>query len=230
MMDILRNILNLDNSFYTFFKKIGWVFLLNILFLVTSLPIVTIGASSAAMYAVLNKMIEEKEFSLFKDYFRAFGKNFLSSTLMWLLMLVIMAVMMIDFRYVFQEMTGGFSYVMRIGTIFVAVMFCMAANAVFPLIVRFDVPLKEIIPAVVKIAFRHIGLSLESAAFTLVVLGGSAFILSKGWFGGLFILFPVISPGLHAFMQSYLYRHMFRHYIEEEEEDPDYVLEYHDDE
>lgn len=228
MMDIIRNILDLNNSFYSFFKKIGWVFLLNILFLITSIPVITMGASVTAMYTVLNKIIEEREFSFFKDYFRSFGENFLQSTIMWLLMLVITGIMFLDFQYVFHEMTGGFAYIMRIGTVIVAVLFCMTANAVFPLIARFDLTIKEIIPTIVKIVFWHIGLSLESVAFTLVVLGGSALILSMGWFGGLFIIFPVMSPGLHAFMQSYLYGHMFRYYMEKEEEDPDYVLEYHD--
>ena len=227
MIDRVKDILDLNNSFFSFFKKIGWVFLLNILFLVTSIPIVTIGASATAMYTVLAKMIEEREFSFFKDYFTSFRENFLQSTAMWLFMLVITGIIYLDFGYVFQEMTGGFAYVMRIGTIVLGVLFCMIANAVFPLVAKFDMTWKEIIPTVIQIALCHVGLSLESVAFTLAVLGGAALILSVGWFGGLFIILPLAAPGLHAFMQSYLYGKMFSYYIEDEEQDPDYVMEYH---
>lgn len=227
MIDRVKDILDLNNSFFSFFKKIGWVFLLNILFLVTSIPIVTIGASATAMYTVLNKIIEEREFRFFKDYFTSFGENFLQSTAMWLLMLLITGIIYLDFGYVFQEMAGGFAYIMKIGTIIVAVLFCMIANAVFPLIAKFDLTMKEIIPTAIQISFQHVGLSLESVAFTLAVLGGAATILSVGWFGGFFIILPLVAPGLHAFMQSYLYGKMLSYYMEEEEQDPDYILEYH---
>ena len=70
MKEKLKDLLDLNNSFYTFCKKIGWVFLMNLLFIITSIPVITIGASATAMYTVFNKMIDEREFSFFGDYFR----------------------------------------------------------------------------------------------------------------------------------------------------------------
>ena len=84
MKEKLKDLLDLNNSFYTFCKKIGWVFLMNLLFIITSIPVITIGASATAMYTVFNKMIDEREFSFFGDYFRAFRDNFLISTAVWL--------------------------------------------------------------------------------------------------------------------------------------------------
>lgn len=225
MIDRVKGLLDLDNSFFSFFKKIGWVFLLNILFLITSIPVVTIGASSVAMYAVLDKITKERQFDFFKDYFRAFADNFVQSTLMWLLTFIITAVMLVNFQYVFNHMSGGFAYVMRVGTVILAVLFCMIANAVFPLITSFDLSTKEIISITIQIVFQHIGLALESVVFSLVVLGGSLLIIAVGWMGGLFVILPIAAPGLHAFMQSYLYERMFSYYMEEEEENPDDVLE-----
>lgn len=113
---------------------------------------------------------------------------------------------------------------MRVGTVLVAVMFCAAANAVIPLIARFELTLGEIIPIAIQVVYSHIWLALESVVFTLVILGGSLLIVSVGWLGGLFVILPLVSPGLHAFMQSYLYEKMFSDYMEEKESDPDYVL------
>ncbi|MFG6377938.1 MAG: YesL family protein [Lachnospiraceae bacterium] len=217
MINGIKGLLDLENSFFSFFKKIGWVFLLNILFLVTSIPVVTIGASATAMYTVLNKIIEERQFAFFGDYFKAFRDNFWQSTLMWVPTFLVTLVMLVNSRYVFYYMSGGFAYVMRAGTILVAVLFCMIGNTIFPLIARFDLSVKEILSITVQIVFQHMLLALESVAFTLVVLGGSLFIVSIGWLGGLFIILPIASPGLHAFMQSYLYEKMFDDYIEKEE-------------
>lgn len=217
MIDSIKGFLNLENSFFSFFKKIGWVFLLNILFLVTSIPIVTIGASATAMYTVLNKMIEERQFAFFGDYFKAFRDNFWQSTLMWLLTLLVTIVMLVNGQYVFRYMSGTFAYVMRAGTILLAILVCMIGNTIFPLIARFDLSAKEVLSITVQVVFQHMLLALESVVFTIVVLGGSLLIVSIGWLGGLFIILPIMSPGLHAFMQSYLYEKMFDSYIEKEE-------------
>lgn len=217
MIDGIKGLLDLENSFFSFFKKLGWVFLLNILFLITSIPVVTIGASATAMYTVLNKIIEERQFSFFGDYFKAFRDNFWQSTLMWVPVFLITVVMLVNIQYVFHYMTGGFAYIMRAGTILLAVLFCMIGNTVFPLIARFDLSVKEILSITVQILLQHMLLGLESVVFSIVVLGGSLLIVSIGWLGGLFVILPIAAPGLHAFMQSYLYERMFDSYIEEEQ-------------
>ena len=59
MKERLKDFWGLDTPFLSFMKKIGWVFLLNIMFAITSIPVVTVGASAVAMYTILNKMIAE---------------------------------------------------------------------------------------------------------------------------------------------------------------------------
>lgn len=123
-------------------------------------------------------------------------------------------------------MSGAFGIIMRIGTVLLLIANALIANMLFPLIARFDITIKELIPTVFQMLTEHPGLAAESVLFTGVIFGGCLGIILSGWFLGLFILFPLISFGLHAFMQSYLYKKLFRYYMEEEEEDPDYVLGY----
>ena len=75
MFDQIPGFLNIRNSFFEFMRKMMWVFFLNLIFIVTSLPIITMGASTTAMYSVLQKLINEREFRLFKDYFSSFKTN-----------------------------------------------------------------------------------------------------------------------------------------------------------
>jgi uncharacterized membrane protein YesL len=219
MGDKLKELWGLESPLLLFFKKLGWVFLMNILFIITSIPIVTAGASAVGMYTVFHKMIEERDFSFFGDYFRAFGRNFLKATVMWLLTLAVVLILAIDISYVFTGMTGVSGMMMRVGTILLSVAVCMIGNALFPVISAFDISLKEILPRTFQILLEHPVLALESVGFTVLVLGGSAAILYSGWFGGLFILFPMIAFGLHGFMQSYIYRQMFAEYFDEDEID-----------
>lgn len=224
MIEKIQDILDVNNTFFTFFKKLGWVFLLNIMFIITSIPIVTVGASVTGMYAVMNKLIQEREFHFFKDYFGTFKENFWRATVIWFITAIITIILYLNIHYVFFIMTGGFAYVMRVGTVIICVGFCMFANMAFPLITRFDINLKEIIPMMFTIISEHILLSLESVLFTLIILGGSLWIVATGSVLGFFVLIPFIALGLHAFVQSYVYKAILDNYAEEEETDPDVVL------
>ena len=59
--------------------------LLNILWLLTSIPIVTLGAATAALYSVMMSVVEKKEGYIIKDYWKAFCRNFKQSTVVWIL-------------------------------------------------------------------------------------------------------------------------------------------------
>lgn len=58
---------------------------LNLLFLICSLPIVTMGASLTALYGGLRASIKKEP--CYKAFFRTFRKSFLRSTLAWLVLL-----------------------------------------------------------------------------------------------------------------------------------------------
>ena len=62
---------------------------LNVLWLVCSLPIFTIGASTTAMYTVMLKVVKNEEGYIVKGFFKAFKENFKKSTIIWLILLVI---------------------------------------------------------------------------------------------------------------------------------------------
>ena len=53
--------LNVENPFFEFMGSIGDVMLVNLLFLVFSIPVVTIGASYAAMYETQQSWYSKEE-------------------------------------------------------------------------------------------------------------------------------------------------------------------------
>lgn len=77
---------------YTFFTKILRIIMVNILFLLTSIPLFTIPSSYAAMQKVVIGIVTEKDNpSIFKDYFQAFRNNFIVSTLFGWISLIILS-------------------------------------------------------------------------------------------------------------------------------------------
>lgn len=72
-----------DSKLMQFMSRLCDLILLNMLFLLTSLPVVTIGAASTALYTVCFRMGTEREEGLLRTYFRAFRDNFRQGTALW---------------------------------------------------------------------------------------------------------------------------------------------------
>jgi uncharacterized membrane protein YesL len=78
---------NTESRFWKIMERLGDLTYLNLLFLLTSLPIFTIGASLTAMNSVLFRLQEKRVTNLRREYFAAWKENFLESTIIWLVYL-----------------------------------------------------------------------------------------------------------------------------------------------
>ena len=135
----MRDIFNIEGPLMGFLTKITNSVYLNLLWLILCLPIVTIGASTTALFYVTLKLAKNEEGNLTKAFFYSFKENFKQSTIIWLILLIVGIVLAFD-GYVF--------YRMRFENVFwtiAAAVFLIAVAAyliilmyIFPLLARFD--------------------------------------------------------------------------------------------
>ena len=78
---------NIKTNIFQKLEKFGDLFIINILFIITSIPIFTIGAAATAMYAFTTKLVKDQEGPVWKSYWSAFKKNFKPATKVWLVIL-----------------------------------------------------------------------------------------------------------------------------------------------
>lgn len=78
---------SLDSKFIQVLGRVADLMMLNILFVLTSLPIVTAGAAWTALYDVCFRISSGRDEKMIRHYFRAFRKNFRSSTVLWIVLL-----------------------------------------------------------------------------------------------------------------------------------------------
>lgn len=64
------------------------IVILNLVFLLTCIPIFTIGAANTALYDVVFRMDTDREGKLLPTYFHSFRENFRQSTILWLALLL----------------------------------------------------------------------------------------------------------------------------------------------
>ncbi|MGN0383363.1 MAG: YesL family protein, partial [Eubacterium sp.] len=65
--------------------KFTELLLLNLIWLMSSLPIITIGASTTALYYVLMKAARGEKVDVNSDFFKSFTLNFRQSTILWII-------------------------------------------------------------------------------------------------------------------------------------------------
>ena len=79
--------LSYDSKFGEIFLKISYGCCLNVLWLICCLPIVTIGASTTALYYTSFKICKDEGSFITTMFFRSFKQNFKQATVIWLIML-----------------------------------------------------------------------------------------------------------------------------------------------
>jgi uncharacterized membrane protein YesL len=134
------------------------VFLLNLLWLLCCLPLVTIGASTVAAYSVTLKMVDNEEGYLAKTFFKAFKQNFIKSTLLWLINAVILYALYLDWQLVKASPNPSFLLIFA-GIIIAGIAFCAFIYA-YPLMARYENSLLNTLRNSFQISIRYLGRTL----------------------------------------------------------------------
>ena len=148
-----------------------WI-LLNLLTVVFSLPIITAGAATTAMYYCVGKQRRGEE-KVFRDFWHAFKTNFWQATGMWLLFLVLIWILGISIITCFTFTSPGFTVIGYIA-IAVAVLVLMVFSWSFALLSRFENTVIETIRngfiCVLSNFFRSLMMALVNALPLLLFL------------------------------------------------------------
>ena len=86
-------------SFLALGEKLTYIMALGLLFILCSLPIITIGASATALNKAMKLYVRYGEKRIFQAFFGAFIKFFKPATLVWLLNLVVILILCFDLLF-----------------------------------------------------------------------------------------------------------------------------------
>lgn len=145
----------LRGAFRNTLSFLGDIVILNLLFLVCSIPIVTIGAAATACYAGVSRTLQKKETGLvYRAFFADFRAAFRQATAGWLLELLILAILAGDiwFATVYSEPNNTFFLVFAVIT---GAAILMASLWFYPLVARFQNTLGEQLKNAFLLAFAQ---------------------------------------------------------------------------
>lgn len=206
---MLTSIFNYDNPVWRFIGKFFELMILNVLWLICSIPVFTIGASTTAVYYVTLKLVRDEEGGTIRSFFKSFKENFKQATMIWLIMLAAGIVIGFDLYFFIDIFTGASNFRTFMVVLFSAIGIVYAAIFlyVFPLQSRFYNPVKKTLFNAFFMSIRHlfhtIGIVAIDVAVVVVVMVVP-------------ILFPLLMLfgfPLLAFINSYVFSSIFAKYM-----------------
>lgn len=207
----MSKLFRMDSPLMRFLTKIADLMVLNILFCVTSIPLITIGASWTALYSVTLKMVRDEEGSVSRSYFRSFRQNFRQATLLWLGVLVVLALLVLDIRVLNGMAEGTAPGLLQVGVEILALLGIMVLQYLFPSLARFEASLADTLKNACIMALAHLP---KTALMTAAAVGAVWITLINNTTIAVgLMVWPLIGFALMAFGNSGILRKIFDNYV-----------------
>lgn len=131
----MGSIFRMDSPLMRGLSRLADLMMLNVLAVVCSLPVVTLGASASALYYAVGHLQQEEGTPL-RDFFKSFRQNFVQATILWLILLVSgVALVFAMLYYLSAQLTGGAVLLML--TCLVSLIWGLVFTWAFPLQAKF---------------------------------------------------------------------------------------------
>lgn len=206
---LIKAAFDTDNFLMRFCEKVLDIVTVNLLFVVSCLPIVTIGVAKISLYQTIFEVKSSRRVPVFKTYMRAFKQNLKLGLQLGLLELGIFLISVVDLSLFWGQTSLGFQLIKAI-CLGILIFLTLVMLASYPIAARYDLTWKEVLQkGLLLVSFNFVWFFLMFAIILLIMmlLYLSGFTLVLG--GSAFLLFAF---GLLAFCQAGLMEKLFAKY------------------
>lgn len=210
---------NLNNPFMRGMSKVADLIILNFLFLICSIPIITIGPTLTALYCVTMKLVRNEEEGIAKAFFRSFRLNLRQGILINLLFFVIICVLVADFWFTLYPAVdhGIITPVLFVCAALLAVIAVMTLLYVYPVLAKFDNSVKETLKISFVLSVRHWPNTLAIAALAAFPIWFMT-VPNEAVVGFLFLML-ILGFAAITLAQSFFLRKVFDKYVPDQQPD-----------
>lgn len=196
-----------DNPVMEFIAKIFDLVILNLIFIFSCVPIITIGASTSALSYVTLKMVRGEDPYIWRNFWKSFRQNFKQGTLVWIFSILIFIFLGMDFYIINSQNTSLFA-VVRILLWIVCAVALSVFLYVFPVISHFVCTTKQALKNALLMTFGHL-------PYTLMMLALAGLLLflcssSSKLFAMIVVLSGICGFSVVSFVYSIMFDRIFR--------------------
>lgn len=197
-----------DSSFIDLLGKFADLAILSMIFFLTSIPVITIGASVTALYEAIVTSVRGKKAYPYKIYWDSFRKNLSKATPFWILYLLATALMVFNVSFALQQY-NNMGLFLLVSDVTVCLLLGFQIIYTFALLAKGYQGFRHIM----KMAFMYgIGHLPYSIIALIIVLAGVILVtITYGVLG-------VLLPGFIGALASLPLEKVFEQHLDEEEE------------
>ncbi len=208
-------IFDLGNPVFKFLSTLIDLCILNVLFVITCIPVFTVGAALTSIHYVMITGWDTQNMRLFAMYFKSFKENFKQSTIVWLLMAAFGAFFGYTGYLVYLQSQVDDSVLFMAFVIIFAIL-CFAylcvMTYVWPIIAKFENDTKTTLKNALILAISH----LPSTLVIWFMFAIAAYFIAINMLVRAFALFILL--GVLFFFQTRVFRNVFAPYLEQKKE------------
>ncbi|HLV09563.1 MAG TPA: DUF624 domain-containing protein [Halanaerobiales bacterium] len=197
----MLNLFRVDSPLYKFMNMFYNLLVLNFLWILFSIPLFTIGASTTALFYVTRKIFKDRDYSTpVKGFWKSFKGNFRQATVIWLILSLFLMMILFNIRniHIVGNLSGFFIVVYYV----ILAELIIISIYIFPLLSRYYIKTADAFKASFFIGNRHFITSI----LCLMVLPGIYYLISIQWY---FIFFTM---AIYSFWTYYMIKNKFEKY------------------
>lgn len=201
-MGKIKNLVDMNGPFMVFMGKLFWVIIINLVWIVSCLPVVSIGGATKAMYTVMFKLVKDEKVDFYGTYLMTLFDKFFTSFKLTITMIAVGAICVLDMMF-FLSMGGPAGYMALAISGIITVGFLCITMCAFPLLAIRNGSYKETIKDSVEFILSHPKAAFGIMLSTIIFVGLIVVIL---FFPQLFMFVYMIfiATGLNAFVIAYI--------------------------
>ena len=205
-----NSLFNPENWLWQPFGKVADFLIL--LWIFTSIPIVTIGSSFTALYDCSAHCVKDGDGGMFSRYFRTFRRELLPSTLSFLLWSVLIGgVFAIIRSFTATATSTTFNLILAYAAIFLLTFVIGTAAWVFPLLSRFTLSIVDLNLTAFRLAIAHFPRTIAMGVCAFAI----AWICLRLW------LPLMIAPGIYGLLSAHILEPIFKKYEDMQKNETD---------
>lgn len=189
----------MDGKIYKTMEFIMNAFLLNLLWLVLCLPILTIFPATTAMFGVVREWKKQNDISIFSSFFRLLKENFKQSFLFGLLWLVFTGLLLGDF-IITNQLNSSVKYILFSFFFLMGILYLFVSIYIFPVLVHYKVTWKYAIKNALLLSIsrlHHTILSILIIAAVMVLCFYLPAAMMLGFSISAYLIYSLVSSGFH---------------------------------
>lgn len=183
-----------DSPFWERMGKLYYIIVLNFLWLLFSLPIMTIGPSTAALHRCMYYLINEKEMNVFTEFYQAFKWKFVRNMISGMIVIGF-GVLLLSSRNFYFEVAANTSLTIYYVYLFLVFLFALMLVYVFQILGNYEGSLWDVLRISLYLAIKQLPISILMVIIACLII----------YFCQMLIPLALIGAALIVFINSHIY-------------------------